>query len=194
MKKKLLCFALAWTMAAGAILPALAQETPYGTAAEEDNATGDEITMQRIRHSFGDVALDAYYNDAVSWALEKGITAGTTENTFAPMPPAPVGRWRLSYGGRLVLPSLRATPIPLGMCGRMRTMPRRCNGLTSRASPAALLPIPLAPMQPAPVGRWQALSTAMSRQRAAASKGCGCSVCPFVMCRIGRLRPLRGAI
>ena len=84
MKKKLLCFALAWTMAAGAILPALAQETPYGTAAEADHATGDEMTIKSISHAFTDVAADAYYNDAVSWALEKGITAGTTETKFSP--------------------------------------------------------------------------------------------------------------
>ena len=33
---------------------------------------------------FTDVAADAYYNSAVLWAVENGITAGTTANTFSP--------------------------------------------------------------------------------------------------------------
>ena len=33
---------------------------------------------------FEDVAADAYYYDAVLWAVENGITAGTTATTFAP--------------------------------------------------------------------------------------------------------------
>ena len=33
---------------------------------------------------FTDVAADAYYYDAVLWAAENGITAGTTETTFSP--------------------------------------------------------------------------------------------------------------
>ena len=33
---------------------------------------------------FGDVVADAYYANAVLWALENGITAGTTVNTFGP--------------------------------------------------------------------------------------------------------------
>ena len=33
---------------------------------------------------FVDVAADAYYYDAVLWAVENGITAGTSETTFSP--------------------------------------------------------------------------------------------------------------
>lgn len=33
---------------------------------------------------FTDVAKDAYYADAVAWAVEKGITTGKTETTFVP--------------------------------------------------------------------------------------------------------------
>ena len=33
---------------------------------------------------FTDVAADAYYYDAVLWAVEQGITTGTTETTFSP--------------------------------------------------------------------------------------------------------------
>lgn len=35
-------------------------------------------------NSFADVANDAYYADAVIWALEQGITAGTSADTFSP--------------------------------------------------------------------------------------------------------------
>ena len=33
---------------------------------------------------FTDVAADAYYNSAVLWAVENGITTGTTATTFSP--------------------------------------------------------------------------------------------------------------
>ena len=33
---------------------------------------------------FTDVAADAYYTNAVLWAVEHGITAGTTATTFSP--------------------------------------------------------------------------------------------------------------
>ena len=33
---------------------------------------------------FNDVAQDAYYRDAVEWALKSGITGGTTSTTFSP--------------------------------------------------------------------------------------------------------------
>ena len=33
---------------------------------------------------FDDVDVDAYYDKAVAWAVEKGITAGTSENEFSP--------------------------------------------------------------------------------------------------------------
>ena len=33
---------------------------------------------------FTDVAADAYYHDAVLWAVEQGITKGTSDTTFTP--------------------------------------------------------------------------------------------------------------
>ena len=33
---------------------------------------------------FEDVADDAYYRDAVLWAVENGITSGTSDTTFSP--------------------------------------------------------------------------------------------------------------
>ena len=37
--------------------------------------------------SFRDVPSDAYYADAVAWAVKKGITAGTGDNAFSPDAP-----------------------------------------------------------------------------------------------------------
>ena len=36
------------------------------------------------RNPFGDVSADAYYYDAVLWAVENDVTAGTTATTFSP--------------------------------------------------------------------------------------------------------------
>ena len=33
---------------------------------------------------FADVAADAYYRDAVLWAVEQGITKGTSDTAFSP--------------------------------------------------------------------------------------------------------------
>ncbi|MBR5382033.1 MAG: S-layer homology domain-containing protein, partial [Oscillospiraceae bacterium] len=41
---------------------------------------------------FRDVPADAYYADAVTWALKKGITNGMTEDTFAPNEPCTRGQ------------------------------------------------------------------------------------------------------
>ena len=35
-------------------------------------------------HDFRDVAEGAYYADAVAWAVESGVTQGTTSTTFEP--------------------------------------------------------------------------------------------------------------
>jgi hypothetical protein len=35
-------------------------------------------------NSFDDVAGNAYYADAVKWAVEQGITIGTGKNSFSP--------------------------------------------------------------------------------------------------------------
>jgi hypothetical protein len=34
--------------------------------------------------SFGDVSADSYYADAVQWAVENGVTSGTSGSTFSP--------------------------------------------------------------------------------------------------------------
>lgn len=37
-----------------------------------------------VENPFADVSSDAYYSKAVLWAVEQGITTGTTETTFSP--------------------------------------------------------------------------------------------------------------
>jgi len=36
------------------------------------------------KHAFEDVSAEDYYNTAVAWAVQEGITTGMTETTFAP--------------------------------------------------------------------------------------------------------------
>ena len=35
-------------------------------------------------NAFTDVAIDAYYSNAVQWAVDKNVTAGTSATTFSP--------------------------------------------------------------------------------------------------------------
>ena len=50
--------------------------------------TGSEVTRGEITpttvNGFTDVAADAFYADAVAWAVESGVTNGTTYSTFSP--------------------------------------------------------------------------------------------------------------
>ena len=46
-----------------------------------------EFVRQKTVLSFDDVQPGAYYADAVAWAVEKGITAGTSATTFSPDTP-----------------------------------------------------------------------------------------------------------
>ena len=42
------------------------------------------LTVCASAAAFGDVPEDAYYASAVAWALENGVTTGTSETTFSP--------------------------------------------------------------------------------------------------------------
>lgn len=71
MKKKffkLIPTVLTATMIISAALPAYADTKPAASAS-----------------AFSDVGSSAWYHDAVYWAADKGITAGTTKTTFSPM-------------------------------------------------------------------------------------------------------------
>jgi hypothetical protein len=45
---------------------------------------GSSGASVKPENPFGDVAQNAYYYDAVLWAVENGITSGTSEDTFSP--------------------------------------------------------------------------------------------------------------
>ncbi len=66
-----------FTMPSGKVTvePSFKVETPE--LVEPEKTAGAE-------NPFTDVSADAYYYDAVLWAVEKGITSGTSETTFSP--------------------------------------------------------------------------------------------------------------
>ncbi|MBQ7523622.1 MAG: S-layer homology domain-containing protein, partial [Oscillospiraceae bacterium] len=54
------------------------------TMPDEDVTVSAEFTKAEAKQIFEDVATNAYYAKAVEWAVEKGITTGTTATTFSP--------------------------------------------------------------------------------------------------------------
>ena len=63
--------------------------SPYATCTRAQAATflwraSGSPTPKNIRMPFTDVSPSAYYYDAVLWALEEGITTGTSSTTFSP--------------------------------------------------------------------------------------------------------------
>ena len=71
-------------------------EDPYGDYYVEDSdgflwdpdydseVDGERSPEYAVEVSFTDVSPNAYYYDAVQWAVEEGITSGTTATTFSP--------------------------------------------------------------------------------------------------------------
>ena len=60
--------------------------TPVGPKPEKPEKPSEPGTTEPTKpaHSFDDVPAGAYYEEAVAWAAEKGITEGTSATTFAP--------------------------------------------------------------------------------------------------------------
>ena len=58
-----------------------------GTSASEGGNNTEGSSSGTAVSSFRDVSSSAYYADAVRWAVEQGITAGTSETTFSPDAP-----------------------------------------------------------------------------------------------------------
>lgn len=46
--------------------------------------TSGRPIVERTEMSFSDVAPESYYHDAILWAIEAGITTGTSATTFSP--------------------------------------------------------------------------------------------------------------
>ena len=59
-------------------------DTDYLVKLGDGTATAPTAATEPTAPNFTDVAAGAYYADAVKWAVEKGITAGTTTTTFSP--------------------------------------------------------------------------------------------------------------
>ena len=55
-----------------------AAPNPFGSSATPTTPTTPSTPV------FSDVAANAYYADAVAWAVDKGITTGTSQTTFSP--------------------------------------------------------------------------------------------------------------
>ena len=72
MKKRILCAALSVILCVAAVFPAYGAQSNAG---QVNLAPGFAMT---------DVPRDAYYADAVNWAMVNGITNGKTVKTFAP--------------------------------------------------------------------------------------------------------------
>ncbi len=65
-------------------IPALGHDFGQDGKAEKCARCGAKNPDLKPRLSFKDVAPDAYYADAVAWAVENGVTAGTSATTFSP--------------------------------------------------------------------------------------------------------------
>ena len=72
MKKRILCAALSVILCVAAVFPAYGAESNAG-----------QINLAPV-FAMTDVPRDAYYADAVNWAMVNGITNGKTVRTFAP--------------------------------------------------------------------------------------------------------------
>ena len=78
---------LAWTAKGGAVT--------FGTDTQPGGNGGSSssaVTPAQPENPFTDVAEGSPYQDAILWALEKGITTGTTATTFSPNAPCTRGQ------------------------------------------------------------------------------------------------------
>lgn len=76
--------------ATGSVKPTTAATTsakPTATGSVKPTSATSVKPTAAKKSVFTDVAPSAYYADAVEWAVQKGITSGTTETTFTPNNP-----------------------------------------------------------------------------------------------------------
>lgn len=103
-------------------------------------------------NSFDDVPADAYYAKAVAWAVENGITVGTTATTFSPDAICTRAHGAVSC---IVRPRRQLRPVSryLPMYPQARTTPMLLSGRPKRALPRASAIRCLARTIPAPALR-----------------------------------------
>lgn len=112
----------------------------FGTSmADASTTTG--VSFQGLT----DVRASDYYAEAVAWALEEGVTSGTSSTTFSPDSTVTRGQavtflWRAA-GPRSPPPRLPTSP----MCPAPTTTVSRCSGPRRTGSPAASAPPSLGP-------------------------------------------------
>ena len=102
---------------------------------------------------FTDIKSDAYYYKAVLWAIENGITNGTSTNTFSPNDVCTRGQivtflWRANNK-----PAPKIRPIYSRTSRRTTTSSMRSSGRSKRESPSARTPNTSARPTPARVRR-----------------------------------------
>lgn len=61
----------------------IGQETPLRLASLTAKAPGESVLFP-VMGGFSDVRINAYYADAVRWAVSSGVTSGTSSTTFSP--------------------------------------------------------------------------------------------------------------
>ncbi len=69
------------------VITAVSEGTATITATSQNGAVATAtvtVTEKKFQSKFTDVPADAYYANAVTWAEQAGITAGTSETTFSP--------------------------------------------------------------------------------------------------------------
>lgn len=69
------------------VVTAVSEGTATITATSQNGAVATAtvtVTEKKFQSKFTDVPADAYYAEAVAWAEQAGITAGTSETTFSP--------------------------------------------------------------------------------------------------------------
>ncbi len=75
------------TVDAHGVVTAVSEGTATITATSQNGAVATAtvtVTEKKFQSKFTDVPADAYYAEAVAWAEQAGITAGTSETTFSP--------------------------------------------------------------------------------------------------------------
>lgn len=84
--KKLLSLMMALTLYAGLSVPVMASEASVTTKEEiaQVSVMDETLVLFASSASFTDISSNAYYASPVKWAVEKGITTGTTTTTFSP--------------------------------------------------------------------------------------------------------------